>query len=92
MRLPESGNVRQPSFLAAHFDLFATEGGTAAMCYIFDSLQREFPTGQRRRYRPHGSAFTPYIEIPQLDGLPVQGDRTAYQPHEQRRAASVAIQ
>lgn len=24
------------------FDLFATEGGTAAMCYIFDSLQQNF--------------------------------------------------
>ncbi len=24
------------------YDLFATEGGTAAMCYIFDSLQENF--------------------------------------------------
>ncbi len=24
---------------AKPFDLFATEGGTAAMCYLFDSLQ-----------------------------------------------------
>ena len=28
------------------FDLFATEGGTAAMCYIFDSLQENFLLNQ----------------------------------------------
>ena len=47
-------------------DLFATEGGTAAMCYIFDSLQQN-------RLLEHGDSialmtpvFTPYIEIPKL--------------------------
>jgi aspartate 4-decarboxylase len=49
------------------FDLFATEGGTAAMCYIFDSLK------QNRLVRPGDKIalmvpiFNPYIEIPQLD-------------------------
>jgi aspartate 4-decarboxylase len=49
------------------FDLFATEGGTAAMCYIFDSLK------QNRIVRPGDKIalmvpiFNPYIEIPQLE-------------------------
>lgn len=40
-RLPFARDVRQPSSRGA-YDLFATEGGTAAMCYIFDSLQENF--------------------------------------------------
>ena len=56
-------NGRPPQ---GEIDLFATEGGTAAMCYIFDSLQQN-------RLLEHGDSialmtpiFTPYIEIPEL--------------------------
>ena len=49
------------------FDLFATEGGTAAMRYCFDSLMEN-------RLLRHGDTiaiatptFTPYLEIPSLD-------------------------
>lgn len=47
-----------------HFDLFATEGGTAAMCYIFDSLQQNFLLNKGDRIVLFAPVFTPYIEIP----------------------------
>ncbi|MEL5893067.1 aspartate 4-decarboxylase [Bacteroides sp. GD17] len=49
------------------FDLFATEGGTAAMCYLFDSLQENFLLNRGDGIALMVPAFTPYIEIPQLD-------------------------
>ena len=52
---------------AGRFDLFAVEGGTAAMCYIFDSLM---VNGFLRRGDTIALAvptFQPYIEIPHLD-------------------------
>lgn len=48
------------------FDLFATEGGTAAMCYIFDSLQQNFLLCKGDTVALMVPAFTPYIEIPGL--------------------------
>lgn len=47
------------------FDLFATEGGTAAMCYIFDSLQQNFLLNKGDRIALFAPVFTPYIEIPE---------------------------
>lgn len=49
------------------YDLFATEGGTAAMCYIFDSLQENFLLDKGDGIALLTPAFTPYIEIPHLD-------------------------
>ena len=49
------------------FDLFATEGGTAAMCYIFDSLEQNFLLGKGDCVALMTPVFTPYIEIPQLE-------------------------
>jgi aspartate 4-decarboxylase len=52
---------------AGKFDIFAVEGGTAAMCYIFDSLM---VNGLLRRGDTIALAvptFQPYIEIPHLD-------------------------
>lgn len=49
------------------FDLFATEGGTAAMCYIFDSLQENHLLEKGDTIALMTPIFTPYIEIPQLD-------------------------
>lgn len=48
------------------FDLFATEGGTAGMCYIFDSLEENFLLHKGDTIALMVPAFTPYIEIPQL--------------------------
>ena len=47
------------------FDLFATEGGTAAMCYIFDSLQQNFLLNKGDKIVLFAPVFTPYIEIPE---------------------------
>lgn len=49
------------------YDLFATEGGTAAMCYIFDSLQENHLLNKGDTVALMTPIFTPYIEIPQLD-------------------------
>jgi aspartate 4-decarboxylase len=57
------------------FDLYAVEGGTAAMCYIFKSLKAN-------RLLNHGDSiamvtpiFTPYLELPHLEdyGLHIVG-------------------
>lgn len=48
------------------FDLFATEGGTAAMCYLFDSLQENFLLNHGDAIALLTPVFTPYIEIPEL--------------------------
>lgn len=49
------------------YDFFATEGGTAAMCYIFDSLQANHLVNQHDRIALMTPIFTPYLEIPELD-------------------------
>ena len=51
----------------ASMDLFATEGGTAAMCYIFDSLLKNGVLKKGDRIALMVPVFTPYIEIPELD-------------------------
>ena len=49
-----------------HFNLFATEGSTAGMCYIFDSLQANFLLNKGDKLAILTPAFTPYLEIPDL--------------------------
>ena len=49
------------------YDLFATEGGTAAMCYIFDSLQVNHLVNHHDKIALMTPIFTPYLEIPGLD-------------------------
>ena len=48
------------------FDLFATEGGTAGMCYVFDSLEENFLLHKGDSVALMVPIFTPYIEIPEL--------------------------
>ncbi|MFC8505447.1 bifunctional aspartate transaminase/aspartate 4-decarboxylase [Streptomyces sp. NPDC057411] len=50
-----------------NLSLFATEGGTAAMCYIFDSLMKNGILKKGDRIALMVPVFTPYIEIPELD-------------------------
>jgi len=49
------------------YDLFAVEGGTAAMCYIFDSLMQNALLKKGDTIALMVPTFTPYIEIPELD-------------------------
>jgi len=48
------------------WDLFATEGGTAAICYVFDSLAANLVLRPGDRVALMVPAFTPYLEIPRL--------------------------
>ncbi|WP_457028032.1 bifunctional aspartate transaminase/aspartate 4-decarboxylase [Kitasatospora sp. P5_F3] len=52
---------------ADQLDLFATEGGTAAMCYIFDSLMKNGILHKGDKIALMVPVFTPYIEIAELD-------------------------
>ncbi|MFF4186228.1 bifunctional aspartate transaminase/aspartate 4-decarboxylase [Streptomyces sp. NPDC001691] len=52
---------------AGNLSLFATEGGTAAMCYIFDSLLKNGILKKGDRIALMVPVFTPYVEIPELD-------------------------
>jgi aspartate 4-decarboxylase len=49
------------------YDLFAVEGGTAAMCYIFDSLVQNGLLRKGATIALATPVFTPYLEIPHLD-------------------------
>lgn len=49
------------------YDLFAVEGGTAAMCYLFDSLMENRLLKKGDRIALGVPIFTPYLEIPELD-------------------------
>jgi len=48
------------------FDLFAVEGGTAAMCYLFDSLIENCLLKKGDKIALGVPIFTPYLEIPEL--------------------------
>jgi len=48
------------------YDLFAVEGGTAAMCYIFDSLIANYLLAVGDKIALMVPTFTPYLEIPHL--------------------------
>ncbi|MEO8771116.1 MAG: aspartate 4-decarboxylase [Ferruginibacter sp.] len=49
------------------YDLFATEGSTAGICYIFDSLMQNFLVSRGDKIALLVPTFTPYIEIPDLN-------------------------
>ncbi|NOD93847.1 bifunctional aspartate transaminase/aspartate 4-decarboxylase [Ruegeria sp. HKCCD4884] len=55
---------RQPD---ARFDLFAVEGGTAAMCYIFKSLKANRLLNAGDTIALCTPIFTPYLEMPELE-------------------------
>ncbi len=57
------GLLRPPG----RFDLFATEGGTAAICYIFRSLKANRLLRPGDRIALGTPIFTPYLEIPELE-------------------------
>ena len=48
-------------------DLFAVEGGTAAMTYIFNTLKQNGIVSKGDKVAIGLPVFTPYIEIPELD-------------------------
>ncbi len=52
---------------AEDVDVFATEGGTAAMTYVFDTLKKNHLIKRGDKVAIGMPVFTPYIEIPELD-------------------------
>ena len=52
---------------AGKFDIFAVEGGTAAMCYIFDTLLQNGLLKRGDTIALAVPTFTPYIEIAHMD-------------------------
>lgn len=50
----------------AVYDLFATEGSTAGMCYAFDTLKQNFLMEPGDKIALFTPCFTPYLEIPRL--------------------------
>jgi aspartate 4-decarboxylase len=50
-----------------HYDLFVTEGGTAAICYIFNSLLENKILHKHDKIALGTPIFTPYLEIPHLN-------------------------
>lgn len=51
---------------SGRYDLFAVEGGTAAMCYLFDSLLENGLLKKGDKIALGVPVFTPYLEIPEL--------------------------
>jgi len=56
--------AKDPS--CGRFDLFAVEGATSAMCYIFDSLLENYLLSRGDRIALMVPIFAPYVEIPRL--------------------------
>ncbi|MCW3474086.1 bifunctional aspartate transaminase/aspartate 4-decarboxylase [Limobrevibacterium gyesilva] len=52
---------------SGQFDLFAVEGGTAAMCYIFKSLKANRLLNAGDTIALGTPIFTPYLEMPELE-------------------------
>lgn len=52
--------------LAGQTKVFPTEGGTAAICYIFESLRRNHLIKKGDKIAINTPIFTPYIHIPNL--------------------------
>lgn len=53
--------------LAPQTDLFLTEGGTAAICYLFNSLQENKLIQKGDKLAISTPIFPPYLEIPKLN-------------------------
>jgi aspartate 4-decarboxylase len=57
---------------AKDVDVFAVEGGTAAMTYIFDSLKQNRLVEKGDKVAIGMPVFTPYIEIPRLEAYDLE--------------------
>ena len=54
------------------FNIFAVEGATAAMCYIFNSLKENYLLNKGDKIAIMTPVFTPYLEIPILPTYDLQ--------------------
>ncbi|WP_156289423.1 aspartate 4-decarboxylase [Oceanobacillus salinisoli] len=77
------------------YDLFAVEGATAAMCYIFETLYKNHLLPKGSKIAVMVPIFPPYIEIPELPNnayelvkieateIDEEGNRTWQYPYEE---------
>lgn len=92
------------NFSCGKFDLFAVEGATAGMCYIFDSLIANYLLTRGDKIAIMVPIFPPYIEIPhsacydfnvieiKATGLNTQGQHTwQYPPCEIEKLVDPSI-
>jgi aspartate 4-decarboxylase len=78
------------------YDLFAVEGGTAAMCYIFNTLMENKLMHKGDTVALGAPIFTPYIEIPHnqdyqfktIDLIPDEEDEWQYPASELAQRSS----
>jgi len=80
---------------AGEFDLFATEGGTAAMDYIFTSLMENHLLHKGDTIAIGTPIFTPYIEIPRLNDyqfieLEIKQDEDKYWQYPEQEIKKLA--
>src|SRR5262249_46662302 len=54
---------------AGTLNLFAVEGGTAAMCYVFETLRENYLLNPGDTIALGTPNFTPYIELPRLEAF-----------------------
>ena len=73
--LPRQGRCATTGRRPGSFDLFAVEGGTAAMCYVFKSLVENRILHRGDTIALGTPIFTPYIEMPHLERLRLQDRR-----------------
>jgi aspartate 4-decarboxylase len=57
---------------AGQFDIFAVEGGTAAMCYIFNTLKSNRLLKKGDRIAIGVPVFTPYLEMAHLEDFDLE--------------------
>lgn len=82
-----------------NFDLFATEGGTAAMTYVFNTLMENKLLHKGDKIALGVPIFTPYLEIPHLNDfefveLEVKQDEATewrYEPGEIEKLADPSV-
>lgn len=60
-------NIAPEKSSSGKYDLFAVEGGTAAMCYIYDTLMIQGLINRGDKIALMVPTFTPYIEMSHLD-------------------------
>jgi aspartate 4-decarboxylase len=80
-------------------DLYATEGGTAAMTYVFNSLKENFLLNPGDKIALGTPIFTPYLEIPplndyQLEIIRIEQDEKSdwqYPPEELEKLKDPAV-
>ncbi len=59
--------IKDPKNKKQDFDLFATEGATAGMVYVFKSLMENFILHKGDKVAIITPVFSPYLEIPELN-------------------------